>query len=167
VIAGFDLHVVRLLVSFGLLRSILKQEHLGGGLNRVDKMMILWVVVNAIMNVVLWRTMSSVLNRLGMMYDALGIYFLFRSWIGTPEEMNAAIRQVAVIIVPLMLLMLLEKKTGRNLFSVFGGVGEYSWVRDGKLRAQGPFRQRIDISFFLVPALFGAKLAVATCATES
>jgi len=37
----------------------------------------------------------------------------------------------------------MEKATGKNLFSVFGGLPEDVAIRDGKLRAQGPFLHAI------------------------
>jgi hypothetical protein len=57
----------------------------------------------------------------------------------------------AIIIVPLATTMIIEKYTGRNLFSVFGGVPEVTMVRpehEGatfltRIRCQGPFRHPI------------------------
>jgi 4-amino-4-deoxy-L-arabinose transferase-like glycosyltransferase len=45
--------------------------------------------------------------------------------------------------IPIALVMLLEKSTGKNVFSVFGGVPEKVLMREGRLRAQGPFRHPI------------------------
>ena len=36
-----------------------------------------------------------------------------------------------------------EKFVGRNVFSIFGAVPEYTAIREGQLRAQGPFRHPI------------------------
>ena len=43
------------------------------------------------------------------------------------------------LLVPVALAMLQEAHTARNLFAEFGGVPDVSAVRDGQLRAQGPF----------------------------
>jgi hypothetical protein len=50
---------------------------------------------------------------------------------------------LAFVMAPLAFAMLIEKTTGRNLFSVFGGVPEITMVRDGKLRCQGAFAHPI------------------------
>jgi hypothetical protein len=39
--------------------------------------------------------------------------------------------------------MLSEKMTGHNLFSALGGVSEFSEIREGRIRAQGPFAHSI------------------------
>ena len=39
--------------------------------------------------------------------------------------------------------MILEHLTGRNVFSVFGGVPEFTVIREGKLRAQAAFAHAI------------------------
>jgi hypothetical protein len=54
--------------------------------------------------------------------------------------------------------MLNEKVTGVNSFSVFGGVPEYTYVREGKLRAQGAFAHPILAGTFgatLLPLFIG------------
>ena len=42
-----------------------------------------------------------------------------------------------------MLAMILEQINGRNMFSIFGGVPEFTFVRDGRLRSQGAFSHPI------------------------
>jgi hypothetical protein len=46
---------------------------------------------------------------------------------------------MAFMLIPLAVEMLLEKMTAQNLFSVLGGAAENSMIRDGVIRAQGPF----------------------------
>ena len=48
-----------------------------------------------------------------------------------------------IIIIPLAVLIIIEKWSGRNLFSVFGGVPEFTAIRGGRLRCQGPFSHPI------------------------
>jgi hypothetical protein len=50
---------------------------------------------------------------------------------------------LALISVPLAVAMIIEKATGRNFFSIFGGVPEFTVIRDGKLRCQGAFSHPI------------------------
>ena len=46
--------------------------------------------------------------------------------------------------------MLNEQMTGRNILGVFGGVPQYSAIREGYIRSQGPF------SVYLTAGAFGA-----------
>jgi hypothetical protein len=50
---------------------------------------------------------------------------------------------MAIMMIPLSLAFLLEHATGRNVFSVLGGVPEVTWEREGSLRCQGPFSHPI------------------------
>jgi hypothetical protein len=58
---------------------------------------------------------------------------------------------IAVVVVPLAILMLVESRTGRNLFSILGA-REFTPIRDGKVRCQGPFAHSI------LAGTFGATL---------
>lgn len=53
------------------------------------------------------------------------------------------VRALFFVCIPVCLCFVVEKLTGRNLFSVFGGVPEFTAVRDGKLRVQGAFAHPI------------------------
>jgi hypothetical protein len=60
-------------------------------------------------------------------------------------------------------MMLIEKKTGYNPFSVFDGVPVYSLVREGSVRCQGPFRHAILAGTFgatMFPIMVGLYFAV-------
>ena len=46
---------------------------------------------------------------------------------------------IGVVLIPVAIFMTIEKTTGRNYFSMFGGVSTLTAIRDGKLRAQGAF----------------------------
>ena len=77
--------------------------------------------------------------RSGFLVDILGSYFIFRVLIRDIEDVPSVIRGLAVVSIPLLAFLLLEFATGRNLFSVFGGVPEITGVREGRLRCQGAF----------------------------
>jgi hypothetical protein len=80
---------------------------------------------------------------LGSAFDALGMYFLFRAMIRNWVDFRALTTCLSFISVPVAALFLVEASTARNLFSVFGGAREYTLIRDGRLRCQGPFEHPI------------------------
>ena len=141
----FSFTIIRLLIAAGVARVVIRGERLVGGVNGMDRIMFVWAG---------WAVFSSVFHsttseghpltfRLGLVYNVLGIYFLFRIFLQSIDDVVHLIKIAACVLVPVALEMVQEHITQRNLFSVFGGVPESSWIREGRLRAQGPFAHPI------------------------
>jgi hypothetical protein len=141
----FSFTTIRLLIAAGVVRVVMRGERLVGGLNGMDRIMLIWAG---------WAIFSSVFHtttsegnpltfRLGLVYNVLGIYFLFRVFLQSVDDVIHLAKVAACVLVPVALEMVQEHATKRNLFSVFGGVPGFSWIREGKLRAQGPFAHPI------------------------
>jgi hypothetical protein len=66
---------------------------------------------------------------------------------------------ISIVLVPLAILMLIEKSTTRNMFSIFGGVSVNTMIDEGgRLRCQGPFRHPIlagTLGAALLPLFMG------------
>lgn len=157
VIMGLDFSIFRIMILLGWMRAMIRREYIMGKLNAVDKTIIMWVVVSILTNTLLWETSEAFINRLGFAYNAMGIYFLFRFFIRDHADIEKLIKILSIILVPLAILMLIEHQTGRNLFSIFGGVPEFTVIRGDKLRCQGPFRHPILAGTFgatLIPLFF-------------
>lgn len=136
--------IFRIILFFGWVRILFKNELASIKLNSIDRVLILWVVVSSLVYI-LSRGMTSevIIGRLGESYNIIGIYFLTRALIWDFDDIVHAFKMLAVIIIPLAIFFILELRTGRNLFSVFGGVPDFTGIRDGRLRCQGPFRHPI------------------------
>ena len=78
-----------------------------------------------------------------MVYNACGIYFLLRVFCRSIDDVVGLCRITAILLVPLAVEMLYEKLTSHNLFSILGGVPESPSIREGRIRAQGPFAHSI------------------------
>ena len=157
-VAGLHFPVMRIMILVGWLRIITRREFKELKFNKIDKALFAWAFASIIMNIIQWQTYDAFINRLGFLYNALGLYFLFRCLIRNPEEVIHAIKMLAFIILPFAVLMLYEKMSGHNLFSVFGGVPEFTVIRDGSLRCQGPFRHPIlagTLGATLMPCFVG------------
>jgi hypothetical protein len=142
-IAGFHFTMIRLLVATGWLRLLLRAELRGIVWSRMDRMICWWVVVDVVAYIALWHDSDAVVYKLGFTYDILGTYFLFRILLHDISDVLQVCRTLALFTIPPAILMLLEKATGNNLFSIFGGVSSVTAVRDGVLRCQGPFAHPI------------------------
>jgi hypothetical protein len=143
VVAGLNFTMMRIIILVGLARVFLNHEYTSFRLNRIDKILLLWVASNVVMYNISHQTTGAFVNRLGFAYNALGMYFLFRFMVSDLEDAKRVLKMIAVVIIPLALLMTLEKMTGRNVFSIFGGIPEFTTFRGDRLRCQGPFSHPI------------------------
>lgn len=135
----------RLLILVGLARVVMKGEGQGFLWVGTDKMML---------GLAGWTIFASFFHDTdvpgagpvyicGKMLDLAGAFFLGRIWIRDLDEARDLVGIIALLLVPVSFGMVFEKVTGKNLFSIFGGVPEDIIVRNGKSRAQGPFRHPI------------------------
>jgi hypothetical protein len=96
------------------------------------------------------------MHRLGDAFDMIGGYFLIRFLVRDMDDLRQAIRGFAVLAIPVAAAFVIEYATQRNAFAIFGGVPEFTAVRDGRLRCQGAFAHPILAGCFwaaLLPML--------------
>ena len=148
-VAGLNFSIIRILVLVGWVRLLIRGEFRSIRWNAIDMAMLWWVIASVTIYTILWRTGGAFIYKCGQAYDAIGLYILFRALIRDVDDVVRLFRMVAILIVPLALLITLEKTTGRNLFAVFGGVPAITLVRDGVLRCQGPFPHSILAGTFV------------------
>ena len=138
-----SLPVYRMLLLVGVVRVLAKGEDLPGGLNRIDKLMMAWGSWVIFASFFHDPVRAGPIYACGQVFNQTLIYFLIRVWCTELEEVGDVIRIVALLLVPIAMEMLVEKATSRNSFAIFGGVPDWVVIREGKLRAQGPFRHPI------------------------
>jgi len=158
VILSLHFTMYRVLIFFGWIRLILRREAHSLKINPIDKAIVWYIIVSVATYTISWGTFESFINRLGLAYNVIGIYFLLRFLIRDYEDVNLIIESTAIIIVPMALAALIENATGRNLFAVFGGLSEFTAIRDGKLRCQISFGDPILAGTFaatLMPLFVG------------
>jgi hypothetical protein len=135
--------VIRLILLAGFLRVMVRGPHLRGRLDRLDRLMLAWAA---------WLLTSSLFHddisgalvyRLGLVYDTCGIYFLVRAFCQSFDDLVQLLRMVALVLAPVGLAMLYEKVMAFDVFSILGGVGATPYIRQGHVRAQGPFSHAI------------------------
>jgi hypothetical protein len=162
VVASLDFNMVRILILIGWIRLLARGEIRPLRLNEIDVAFLGWVLVASGLYVIREGTMGAFVYRLGMTFDALGVYFLFRMLLRRPEDSVQAVRYFAICAALVMGPMIVEWATGHNVFAVFGGVPLLTMIRDGRLRCQGAFSHPIMAGSFgatLVPIFVGMYLA--------
>lgn len=140
---SINLPVYRMMLLVGLTRVIIRREILPGGLNSIDKLVIGWGIWVIFASFFHDQERYGFIFACGNVFNLAVIYFLIRIWCTDLDEVRDIIVFVAFLLVPIAAEMLMEKATGKNLFSVLGGVPENVMIREGKLRAQGPFLHAI------------------------
>ncbi|WP_442496786.1 hypothetical protein [Methylobacter sp. sgz302048] len=140
----FNFPALRVLVIIGLVRVIIRGERIAGRLNSLDALMLLWAAWALISPVFHKDVMGVLVNRLGLVYNSCGIYFFLRVFCQSLDDVVKLVRITAILLIPLSAEMLYEHFRGHNLFSMLSEeIPEMSSVRNGRVRAQGPFAHSI------------------------
>ena len=156
IIMELDFTIMRILVVAGVLRILLYGEQRYIRLNKLDMMILLWVFCGAFIYVIQWMDTKAIINRLGVIFDVVGLYWLFRQKICSWNDVKFVFTLLAISVVILVPLVAFEWLTGRNPFVVLGRV--MTSVRSERYRCQGPFPHSIMLGLFwatLVPLFVG------------
>jgi hypothetical protein len=143
VFATLDFNLLRILVLLAWARVLVRGEVRGWQWNMLDVLVLLWVGIGTVTYMLLYGTLDAFVYRLGMMYDAIGLYFLCRVMVRDHRDIRNFAFCAALISVPVAAAFLYELSTAQNVFSVFGGVPDVTVERFGRLRCQGPFMHPI------------------------
>lgn len=153
VILSLDFNLLRVMILFGVCRILLRQENRYFKWKKLDWAIIAWALSSCFFGTWLEGSMSSLVNRLGLTFEALGMYFVFRCWIRDFSDLHCLLVGCVIVSIPVVMAFLVEHSTQRNLFALFGGVREITMIRDGKLRCQGAFAHAILAGCFWVSFL--------------
>jgi hypothetical protein len=142
-VGAVSLTVVRLLIAAGFVRLLIRREWIRGGLNGLDALMVAWGVWMVASVAFHAAPDATLMVRVRDLYEAWGLYLLFRVFCQSRDDVKQLATVLAVVLAPIAVAMVVEKMTGVNGFSQFGGVPVFSTVRNGVVRAQGPFAHAI------------------------
>ncbi len=160
-IAGFNFTAIRIVLLAGAARILLSGTLRGMQPSPVDK----WLVGYAFASLIvayLARGSEVVPFYMGVIYNVLLSYFVFRGFLKSWPDVIEFLSLLALLIAPMALSMLYESATGYNMFKNLGGIPASPVVREGGFRCQGAFRISITAGVFgatLVPIFAGLYLA--------
>jgi len=156
IIFDLDFTPLRMLVLVGFFRIILWGERLMFKWNLFDKLVLVWAICGAVIYIIQWADMRALIYECGVLFDIIGLYWLFRLNIRSWDDIKLVTKVFAVCSLVLAVLVGLEWATGRNPFVVLGRVG--TAVREGRYRCQASFPHAIMLGLFwatLVPLFIG------------
>ena len=143
VVSGLDFNLIRLMVLFGFVRILIRSEHRDVRWMTLDLLVLVFATARTLAYTALHASVPALIFQAGQTFDAVGLYFLFRMLIRNWEDVVRTVAGFAVVAAPVLLAFIVENRTGRNVFSVFGGVPPVTMVREGRLRCQGAFAHPI------------------------
>ncbi len=154
IVGVFDFTILRIFIITGILRTLIRNEKKYSANNsNIDKIFILFLFFGFFAYIFVRQQISAIVTRLGWLYDLLGIYYLFRVFIRNRSDVWFSILVIAIVTIVIGGAIFIEYSTQTNPFFVFGGVSEFTAIRSGVVRCQGPFMHP------LLSGAFGASLA--------
>jgi hypothetical protein len=143
-IVGINLPAVRILLCVGFIRVLIRNEKISGGRNAIDNIIIMWSIWTLFASFFHeWSPGSGPKYVIGVIANTAGFYYLIRTFTQKAEDLKEVFRILCLLLFPIAVTMTLEHLIRHNVFSAFGGVPAYPQIRDGQLRAQGPFNHPI------------------------
>lgn len=157
VIATIDFTFLRVLMVAIWLRLFLRSDLRPIVWNHLDRFMVLWTAVSVVTGTLLGATLTIFINRMGYAVDGLMVYFFFRMIIRDFRDLAFIATAFMLSSLAVVVFFVIESRTSKNMFHVFGGVPEFTEERGGRLRCQGAFAHSILAGCFwacLVPFYF-------------
>jgi hypothetical protein len=134
----------RLLIILGLGRLVLAQGFGFVKFATTDWIIVTFAVVTIVSSIGHQPNYTNpFVERLGLVINIAGAYFYFRGYLPDSLSFNRFPIALAWIMIPLALGIAAERVTGFNFYSVLGPHSGDAIVRDGEIRAVGPFRSPI------------------------
>lgn len=155
-ILSLDFTAVRILVLAGLIKTFMTKSNSRLVITRFDKILFTWAICGAVIYMLQWMSFRAFIYKCGVLFDILGMYWLFRKNIRSWDDICRLVRMFAICALVLSVFILVEGLTGNNPFTLLGKVGTV--VRDERYRCQGPFPHSIMLGLFcatLVPLFMG------------
>jgi hypothetical protein len=158
-VGGVHLYVPRILIAFGVARLVRAKLGSGNriftnGWNDLDKIFTCWALLHVVVTTLYYGgNGAALIQRAGFIWDTLGGYYLLRYLIRDTEDIRRVAKTFALIVGVLGIALLYERFRGVNVFGYFGSIPLISALRDGKIRAQGPFAHPILAGSFAATLL--------------
>lgn len=150
IIFDLDFTTLRFCIFFAVLRLSLFDDVRRIKWNAFDKLFLTWVIVGAVVYCVQWHNMRAVIYKSGVLYDSLGLYWIFRMSIFSWDDIHRVVKMFAIFALISAPLIIYERVTLNNPFALLGRVaGNF---HGGRIRCTGPF------SHFIMMGLFWASL---------
>lgn len=141
---GGNFPITRLLICVALVRTVLTRDLVWSRRNPLDLVIGIWsgcALISSFAHNDL--NGSPLVYRLGLIFNVAGIYLYTRSVIKDSEDFFFFTKCLAGVLTSQAIFMVLEHFAARNPYAIFAGVNPDSLIRNGEVRAMGPFAHAI------------------------
>jgi len=146
IIFDLDFTTIRFCILFAILRLYLYNEVRRIKWNVFDKLFLTWIITGVVVYVVQWHDMRAVIYKSGVLYDSLGLYWIFRMSIMSWDDIHRVVKMFAIFAIISAPLIIYERVTHNNPFAYLGHVkGAF---HRGRFRCEGPFPHFIMMGLF-------------------
>lgn len=142
-IGSIDMPFIRIIILLIWIKIILCNSTVNFKMKDVDYFFLLYASSRVFFYCITVPGTSALVYQLGKAFDEIGVFFAFRIIILDFDSIKNIPKILFSLSIPLLFFFLLEKHSGYNIFSIFGGVPEFTMAREGKLRVQGAFSHPI------------------------
>ncbi|AQQ68727.1 hypothetical protein Mag101_14620 [Microbulbifer agarilyticus] len=143
VVLSLDFTFVRIMIMATLSVAILNGQLRTIRWGLPDSLILAATMWNMLASGILVGSIDGVITSAGGAFDTFGAYLVGRAYLHSFADMRRLLLCFALLSLPMLAFFVLEQLSGRNVFSVFGGVPAETLARYGRLRAQGPFMHPI------------------------
>jgi hypothetical protein len=145
-VATLHFHMLRILVVFGLIRMLMdrsSETDKRAKLHSIDKAFIGLAVVSFIATNLLFRNSQAFIFAAGVLYTALGCYFVARHFIQDEQQVLSICKALVMLGVLASVVMVIEQVAHVNVFGFLGGVPLRPALREDRYRSQAMFAHSI------------------------
>ena len=146
---GLHFYLARNLILVAIVRILIKGEIRHVEWNRLDKLVVAWVLTGAAIYILRRLDFQSMIYKSGVLLDVLGIYWVARQSITSWEDIRKVCQVFAICAIAITPLVAIEWTTGMNPFRVLGRA--YTLSREGEFRCQASFPHPIIAGAFWAP----------------
>ncbi len=132
------MHQILILTVLGRMaafRGLGSQRKFAGGFNALDRVVVLWSLLELIMFCLQFMETQAVIRGLAGLIESLGGYLAARFLIPNRGALRRTVKVLAVICVIQGAFMVSEQFTHQNVFSLFGA--NPPTIREGHIRSEG------------------------------
>ncbi len=153
VFAGADFAFLRIGVMVALLRLLATSRLFTVRYGAIDALVVAGTLAKVALMPVTTGQFGILIQQIGSAFDTLGLFLVARASLRSIEDIRKLAVESLAVCLPVVVIFGIEKSTGRNMLSVFGGIPLMTEVREGKLRCQGAFAHSILAGCYFVAIL--------------
>ena len=153
VLGGADFTFLRLVILVALARLALTNRLLVFRIGAIDLLVLAGACAKLLLMPAVTGDAGILVQQVGSAIDAVGMYIVARATIRSIGDVGALAGRALLVCLPVAALFAVERATGRNMLSVFGGIPMMTDIREGRLRCQGAFQHAILAGCYFVALL--------------